>query len=147
MAIKAVYYISATGEIRGTYTHPDDVLVGAITALMQTGEAYVTVNPDVDVTMDRWYYPAGVRTARPDFDPTMLETYIIEPDNTDTVTILNMPIGTVVSLDYGDVVYAATVSVQNLTFKTAISGVFQILIEPPFPYRVRQIEVTSGDRD
>lgn len=84
------------------------------------------------------YLPSGVLTTRPVV--TEQTEYTIKGNGTDTVT-LPLPSGTLVTDQETGTQYTSS-GVESLIVTSTIGGVFQFVIDPPFPYRPLVLTVT-----
>ena len=86
---------------------------------------------------DLHYIVSGALTDR----PTVTTTYefTIMPDGTDSVS-LSVPSGTVIT-DLENSTSQTAAGADTLVFTSTTIGAFQILIDPPFPYRPALISI------
>lgn len=119
----------------GFYTQSYDLEVGD-TPTVPVGGGYISGDYDGE----EFYHLSGVATPRPSI--TDDEYFYVHSDNTDTVTI-PLPSGTIVTDLETNTVYTAGAS-ESFQFRSQISGQWDFMIEPPFPYKTVTITVSAN---
>lgn len=88
----------------------------------------------------QYYHLSGTPTERPSL--TDEEYFEVHADGTDTLTI-NLVNGTIVTDNETYTVYTSVGS-ETFQFRSAITGEWKFLLEPPFPYKSTEITVTAN---
>lgn len=139
--MQVVFYITATGEIDFVDQYDDDIDPLLIDADTPVGDSWLAVDADAgeDASADLDYVLSGVVTPRPVVADDL--TLDAVADGTTVLTIAaSMPIGTVVNFDGADTTLA---SIENVEFKTALAGPFEVIVTPPFPHIPAVFEITA----
>lgn len=142
--MKVAFYVTATGEIDYIFAYPPEATIpDDIVADLEAGYSWkeIPLAQLSTVGLETHYVSGGNFTLRPAVFSAETVTLKVG-GGVDGVLEFAVPNGTKVYSHYHGVEY--TLGAENFTFQTMRPGSWIFDIEPPFPYRDIQIEVTAN---